>query len=357
MKTKVLLLQATISLYNVPVFKFIARHVELVIAYTIKNESYEKLPFKTIKLNYIRIGGLIFIKKGFYKICSQYDVVIFLADLHYFSYCSLPFISRKYKVIPWTIGIRASYKRRYDVTRKKNLIDGLYGKILKKSDAIIFYMKDPIVFWGNRIDKNKVFIAHNTVDVLTNVIDEGQQKNRILFIGTLYKEKKIYELINAFIEAKARCNADKFLYLDIIGEGKEFENIKAIIETQGLSESIFLCGPIYDELELVKYFSKSIFCVSPDQAGLSVLMSMGYGIPYVTRINAITGGERMNIIDKENGLLYNNFEELVLIIEDAYNNPETYIKMGINAQKYYQSNTTTKHMAQGFIDAINYVLS
>lgn len=356
MKTKVLLLQGTIVSYRIPIYNIIAQNVDLTIAYTIKNECTEEVLFNIVKLNFNKIGGLYFIKDGFWKMCSNYDVVIFLADLHYFSYCVLPFIRRKFKVISWSIGIRASYTRRYDVTRKKDFVDKLYGKILNKADAIIFYMKAPIEFWGNQIDKDKVFIAPNTVEVLENKFDKTLKKNRILFIGTLYKEKKIYELIDAYIEAKAKCNSDKFLYLDIIGKGEEYENIEAIIKERKLSDSIVLHGPIYNEKELAKHFSNSLLCVSPDQAGLSVLMSMGYGVPYITRKHAITGGERLNIIDKENGLLYKTQEELVSIIENANKNPENYITMGINAQKYYQSKTTPTHMAQGVIDAINFVL-
>ncbi|MCK9210007.1 MAG: glycosyltransferase [Ignavibacteriaceae bacterium] len=354
---KVLLLQATISLYNVPVYNIIAKNVELTVAFTTNNECKEAVSFKIIKLKYKKILGLFIIYGDFYKFCSQYDVVIFMPDLHYLSYCSLPFTRRKYKVIAWTIGIRASYTRRYNVNRKKDLVDKLYGKILNKSDAIIFYMKTPIEYWGNSINRDKVFIAHNTVEVLPIKIDKDQEKNTILFVGTLYKEKKIYELINAFIEAKSNCNTDKFLSMDIIGKGEEYANIKKIIQQRGLSDSIFLRGPIYDEDELSKYFSRSLLCISPDQAGLSVLKSMGYGVPYVSKTNAFTGGERFNIIDKENGLLYNTHEELVFIIQDAYKNPEKYIALGINASEYYNSNTTIKHMANGFIDAINYVLT
>src|SRR6185312_870317 len=129
----------------------------------------------------------------------------------------------------------------------------------------------------------------------TDLVNTDQLKNRILFIGTLYKEKKIYELIDAFIEAKNNEKNGEFLYMDIIGKGDELENIKDIIKKNGLSESVFLHGAIYDEKQLAEYFSRSLLCISPDQAGLSVLKSMGYGVPYVTRTDAITGGERLNI--------------------------------------------------------------
>lgn len=356
MKQKVLLLQGTLSLYNVPIYNIIGTNVDLTVAYVLKNECKDKMNFQVLKLDFCKVSGIIFIKNGFYDLCSQYDVIIFMPDLHYFSYCSLPFIKRKFKVIPWTIGIRASYNRRYDVSRRVEFLDKIYGHILNKSDAIIFYMKEPLKFWSNRLNRDKVFIAHNTVEVLKTITENKNQKNRIIFLGTLYKEKKIYELLEAYIEAKKRSQTKFFLGLDIIGNGEEYDNINKIIADCGLTDSVVLHGSVYDEIKLSEFFSKSLLCISPDQAGLSVLKSMGYGVPYVTRENAITGGERLNIINKENGILYKSKAELVSIIEEASINPEIYINMGINAQKYYNENATVKHMAQGFIDAINFVL-
>lgn len=358
MNHRVLLLQETLSLYNVPVYNILAQNVDLTIAYTKKNECYTDVLFKVIKLDFKKICGIYFVKNNFLSLCANFDVVIFLADLHYFSFCILPFIHRKYKVIPWSIGIRASYKKRYEINRKKDLLDQIYGEILNKSDAIIFYMKNPIEFWGNRIDNRKVFIAHNTVEVIhNNDFNIKNKKNRITFIGTLYKEKKIFELIDAFISAKSQIAQDEFLVLDIIGDGDEYNNIKTMIQTNLLNNSIILHGSIFNEEILTKIFSESLLCISPDQAGLSVLKCMGNGVPFVTRSNAITGGERLNIIDGENGLLYKTTEELVSIIIDAYNNPDKFLLMGVNAKNYYLTTATPKHMAQGFIEAINYVLN
>lgn len=357
MKKKVLLLQESIVSYRVPIYEIIAQHVDLTVAYTIKNECKTTVSFNINKLNYRKFKGLVFIKNGFFKLCSFYDIVIFMPDPHYISYCLLPFIFRKYKVIPWSIGFRASYTRQYDVNRKKDLIDKIFEKILLKSDAVIFYMKEPLNFWRNQKIESKTFIAHNTVEVLANKMYENQVKNRILFVGTLYKEKGIYELLDSYIEAKSKCEANDFPLLDIIGKGNELDNIKKIVSDRKLSDFILIHGAIYDEKELVKYFSNAIICVSPYQAGLSVLKSMGYGVPFITRANAITGGERLNIINGENGILYNTKEELVSILTDAYHYPANYLKMGTKAHSYYVSTTTINHMAQGVLDSITFVLA
>jgi len=116
-----------------------------------------------------------------------------------------------------------------------------------------------------------------------------------------------------------------------------------------------MVGPVYSQEELSKYFSKSLGCFSIDQAGLSVLQSMGRGVPFITFKNAITGGEIFNIKHEVNGLLLDGVSEIKSVILDMNENPDRYLQMGIKAREYYVENRTVKHMVQGFIDAIDYV--
>ena len=107
---KILLLQEHIVSYRLPVFNLIAEKVNLTIAFTKKNDTTIKDNFKTIKLNKITIGGFHFIKNNFFKFCKKYDVVIVMTDLHYISYCLLPFLKR-------------DYKERYTFTKDSKRID------------------------------------------------------------------------------------------------------------------------------------------------------------------------------------------------------------------------------------------
>lgn len=357
MKTKVLLLQETISDYNIPLYEVLASHIDLTIGYTKLNDSISLQNFKIVKLKYNSFFGLHFINKDLKKIYNEFDVVIFMADMHYFSFVILPFkVRRSFKVIAWTIGLRASYTTKYDVYRKKNILDLVYLQILKRSDAIIIYSKEPKIFWRNLINERKFFVANNSLQVDNKKIIPGIIKNKILFIGTLYKEKNIDELIDSFIEAKRKYNKEDFFILEIIGEGSEYTRLKNFIITNNLSNSIRLNGSIFNEIDLVSFFNESIICVSPNQAGLSVLKSMGYGVPFVTRHNSITGGERNNIINGVNGLFYSSKSELVDILLDCKKNHDKYLKMGEEAMKYYNNNATIEIMAKGFLDAINFSL-
>lgn len=356
MVPKVLILQSEVSTYNIPVYKLLSSNVELTLAYTLENNLKNQLPFKILKLEYFDFLGFKIIKNSFRKLCNSFDVVIFMADLHYISFWSLLFFKTKTKLIPWSIGIRASYKRPYSLTKKKGLIDIIYGKLLNKADSIIFYMKDPISYWDGIIENTKIFVAHNTVDVIKVPANKLENLNSLLFIGSLYKEKMIFELLESFNEVIKKYNKKEFFKLNIAGSGSEYDNIKKYIDDNKLTKNIFLLGPVYDENEIAKLFSTSLLCISPNQSGLSVLKSMGYGVAFVTRSSSITGGERLNIDHNYNGILYNTRDELCEIIENAHLNKSAYYQMGRNAKNYYLNNATTKHMVKGFIDAINYAL-
>jgi len=89
---------------------------------------------------------------------------------------------------------------------------------------------------------------------------------------------------------------------------------------------------------------------------LSVLASMGYGTPFITKKDAITGGEIFNIKNGVNGIIYSNDKDLVDILKDISTNPSKYEMMGKRAREHYLNYRKPEQMVQAFIDACNYVI-
>ncbi len=355
MKPKVLLLKNDISSYNVPIYNTIAANYDLTVAYYRSNGAKEKCLFKLIKLNFSKLGPFIFIK-GICRLTKQYDLVSFVPDPHVFSYCILPFLPHKYGLLNWSIGFRVSYTHPYITDRKHTIIDKLYQTIFSRCDASIFYMEKAKEFWKNSsLDMDKVFVAPNTT--LVKKIDiENKTKKDFLFVGTLYKGKGLEVLLDSYKKAIDNFN-HQIPKLRIVGEGEMRPFIEDFIRKNKLENNISLEGAIFDENVLAEQFKKAILCFSPLQAGLSVPKSMGYGVPFVTQKNAITGGELYHITSGENGVMYDNSEELVEIMKDAILDSVKYINMGIAAQQYYYGKATVDHMAQGAISAFDFVLS
>lgn len=351
MAKKLLILQDEISSYNVSTYNEISKQFDLTVGYLSKDKSSIDCFFKKHRFSSIMIGSLVLVK-GLRPFCKQFDVVCIIPNLHIISYCLVPLLPHKYKVTSWSIGFRCSYDHPYVPSRNHNLADRLFQLVLSKCDANIFYMEKSKEFWeSTSLRKDNVFIAPNTTDVIeTDFIPEI--KRDFLFVGTLYKGKGLDMLLQSFKTFKQEISSD--IRLVIVGGGEMEKELKEFTIRNGLSEDVVFTGPIYEEKELSKYFLSSILCFSPTQAGLSVPKSMGYGVPFVTRKDAITGGEIYHITDGVDGITYTKDDDLLCIMKDAASNREKYIEMGHKAKDYYYSYATVKHMADGAIQAFMY---
>lgn len=346
---KLLITQETISHYNVPLYEELNQRYDVTVLHSDEKCLEHDYTFKTLYIPYYEAHYKIH-KNNLFKIANEFDVVICMFSFSYLYFRLFSLLPRKFKLIYWGIGVSASYKERYD-ENQRYVPAVLRG--ISRSDATVFYCNYPVNKYVKLgADRNKLFVANNTVSV--EKIVPSKQRDIFLFVGSLYKEKKIDVLLTQYCDAyKVK---DSLFPLYIIGDGEEKCWIEKFVANHELSGKVHICGAINDDSILKKYFARAIACISPDQAGLSVLKSMGYGVPFVTSKNAITGGEIFNIINETNGILIENLEELKDVLVDATDNPEKYIKMGDNAYSYYWSKCRITDMADGFDAAVHYVL-
>ncbi len=353
---RVLRISEVLSSYSDPILELLGQKVDFTYAYTDKKEVAETTSYKTLKLDCIRIGGAVYIKK-LYRLAKKYDVVIFGTHLRILNTQLLFFIPHSFKIITWSIGLYINYNIKFDLNKEPDWKDNYTKRILERSDACILYTRAPIDYWQKhgKINSEKYFVAHNTVKVAPfDKLPAFNQRKNILFIGTLYAQKGLDELVEAYNILKEKTSNIPTLL--IIGKGPEEDKIKQLIKDNGMEAFIKLVGPVYDEERLKEYFFSSLLCVSPKQAGLSVQRSLGYGTPFVTRTDAITGGERFDVIEGKTGLFYNTVEELANIIVNSNTNPQRMELMSNYAYHYYRENATPEIMVQGVVDAINYVM-
>ncbi|HRP54747.1 glycosyltransferase family 4 protein [Agriterribacter sp.] len=352
---KILIIYNKVWSYRLKIFDILNQHYDLTVAYSDKSFVGKKFDFKTIYTPGYDIGPLFFHKTNLKKLARDYDVVIAISNVRWISLMLLSVKRRKFKFILWGIGVSASYENKLD---SKTTWDRVRFFFAKKADAILFYSSYPVKkYIENGIAREKLFVANNTVaiDEHFNLAETENSKTDFLFIGTLYPQKGIDILLNAYIELTKTIALPT---LQIIGAGPMESTLKELIEVNKLQDKVILHGAIYDQKTLVTFFSKSLVCISPTQAGLSVLMSMGYGVPFLTSADAITGGEVFNIKKDENGFIYNGTDEdLKKTIVWIINNREKVLAMGRNAKLHYDQFRKPADMANAIRDAIEYVLN
>lgn len=344
-KKKVLLIQRRVKPYRIPVFRMLAESVDLTLL-TAETELPEDPGFSVIHGNIKRVLFKWW-DQPIRRLAKGYDAVICMLDYSYPQFLQLTQKPRRYKLIYWGIGVDAGYNTRYDGDEK---VVRRFAKLLKRADAGLFYTDYPVAkYTALGIPAEKLFVANNTVQVAYS--GEGE-KDSFLFLGSLYPQKRVDLLIGQY--EKALKKAPDLPGLVIIGDGSEREKLETMVKKAGMEAKVTFAGAIFDDTVLSGYFKKALLCLSPDQAGLSVLKSMGNGVPYVTHKNAITGGEIFNIHNGKDGVLLNDFSEMEALFLEAAAHWEAYLEMGRAARQYYLENRTVEGMVQGFIDAVAY---
>lgn len=353
MRPKVLIVSNILMHYRIPILELMAEKIDLTFASEYDGPLDSNWNFKVIRFSKPRrIGPLVINRENIHKLARQYDVVVALGTITWLKYMFLPWYpNRNYKTIYWGIGVSASLSKHFDENRQWDWLRDIF---FKRADANVYYTSYPVKKNLQRGYKAEtMFVANNTVKVLDP--EEGVRKDSLLFIGTLYKAKGIQVLLESYRDAVLRTNCVPILR--IIGKGPEEEAIRQWIKHHHLEQAIHMLGPIYDEARKREYIQKAFACISPYQAGLSVLESMGYGTPFVTMKNAITGGEIFNITDRETGRLLTDEAQFADVICDIAENPAKYEEMGTKARNYYVHYRTPQIMADGVLEAIDYVLS
>lgn len=348
-KPKVIILYNNIFHYRIPVWNLLAEKCDLTVAY-----SFGEIPktlerrFEVVYLPARKIGKFVIQKANIRKLVKDYDAVVAYGDIAWLKYSTLPWLNN-IKVVYHTLGVSASYNKGFDTHHEWDKVRKFF---YSKANALAFYTSFPIDKYEEMgVSREKMFEAPNTVEV--HPINDKLEKDSLLFIGTLYQQKGLQSLLDAYMALR---DLDQLPKLRIIGKGPDEEIIRQWIDDNNMGGLIEMKGAIYDIDEKAKYFGKAYACISPQQAGLSVLESMGYGVPFISSKDAITGGELLNVHNGIDGVVMDKESQLVDVIKDISDNKAKYLEMGRKAQVFYNENRTPRHMADGLWNAICYAI-
>ncbi len=343
---KVLIIQQMIPHYRVPVFNELAKQCNLTIAAE-TFENVDEYEFEKVNITLKNKSGFTLIKNFSFLDLDNYDAVIFLFNIRFLNLINLLLKrTRSFRLILWGIGV--SSETGYDNSRK---FDKIRYWAAKRADAVVFYSNDPISKYtdiGN-VERQKLFIANNTLDLEAKLFRE--EKEYFLFVGTLKKYKRIDRLIEIYRQALLIDN--NLPDLHIIGDGEYMQSLIDQIDKLDLGGKIVLHGAINDSVQLESFYKSAIASISPYQAGLSVLQSLSMGVPFICNDDAVTGGERFNIIDGYNGYLVKSEKEFSQLLVYLGRYPSKCEKLGKNAYNYFKNECSIGKMVGGFLQAIN----
>jgi len=196
----------------------------------------------------------------------------------------------------------------------------------KHADGILAY--DEV----GRLRLEKAGVEPSTMTTIWNCLNDADYKLsandqqvtendctiRVLYIGRLYRDKKMRLLIEAAAILKDRGVT---FVVDIVGDGPELTATKEKSIALDLNDVIRFHGAKYDD-DLTQFLSQADIGVIPSWAGLSAIQYMASGIPVITEENRGINHppEVSAIIEDETGAFFDfeSAESLANTIEATY---------------------------------------
>lgn len=324
-KTKVaFVLDHKLHHYRASLFEQLGKFFDVTVLH--RGPQVEDSPgIKQIIVNFKKMGLFEYISDM--PEVEGYDSIIIMQNLRVLNLYFLPLKIKKSKLVMWGIGTSSSKGLGSESSLSimlRNFITLFYSKLA-------LYSSVPINnYWS--INKKKITVVGNSIVNEYAENTSHYEKEYFLFIGSLNKRKGLNELLESFRVALVQ---DPTLQLKIVGDGPEKENLKNKVTKLKIEDNVEFLGAIYSDVEKTQIFKKAYCVISPLQAGLSVVESFSYGVPFVTSATAITGGESQSIINKENGILFDNISQLSDIILSFVDGHCRSSILGNNAYHYY----------------------
>lgn len=189
---------------------------------------------------------------------------------------------------------------------KKNIIKLLITLTYKKADMCISNSNFISKKYNKKYNLNFKTIFPPSYNSKINIKKKisKSSKIKIVTVCRLSKEKGIVELIHLLSEM------GKSYYLDIVGNGPDYQYLKRIRDELGLRNNIKFIGYVDNE-KVRKLISKyDIYINNSDFEGFpnTVVEALSVGVPVLA--SQSYGGINEIIKDKKTGLIYKNLDQL-----------------------------------------------
>jgi glycosyltransferase involved in cell wall biosynthesis len=342
-KKKIIIFYTLLLHYRLDIFQALAERYDLTVVHSGKAVMGAGGGFSEIVLP-VRAVGRFRYQPGLWNLFrrGEFDSAIFFFDLAWISIIlAFIFCPNRSRRITWGL-----WKTRNTLA---NIIRYIFSRT---ADANIFYGRGAGEYFRELgLPSKNIFIARNTFHVEVPERDESSKRDCIFFVGSFDERKQNDITIFAFSNLAKKINWR--VRLVFVGEGSDKARIMQLAHEQWCADQIEFHHGTTDKAALRCYYSRAICSVSFGQAGLSVLQSFGHGVPFLTRRNAVSGGEIENIINGYNGILCDDSQvslehSMMALCADQPKANE----LGRNALLYYQQNASILAMVSGFVGAI-----
>lgn len=227
---------------------------------------------------------------------------------------------------PIVMHVHGSSTKIHDINFKLSMF--FFKNRISKTIAVSRSNSEKIKQLVGNIPMEIIYNGVNT-EIYTPDLPKTYKKGspQLLFVSGLRKYKNVETLIS-IMPKLIKDFPD--IYLQIIGDGAEYKNLKTLIEKKKLETKVELAGKIIDEKELRKYYASCDIYISAsslEACPVSPFEAMSCGKPLV--LYGIS--PHQEIIEASNaGLIFNSLDESEICkkIQQVYENKIQFGKDG-----------------------------
>ncbi len=193
-------------------------------------------------------------------------------------------------------------------------------------------------FYQENVDKEQVTELKNSLNI-------SKEDFPIIFVGRLAEEKNIEFLLNVTKELVKKHPNFKLI---IVGDGPDREKFQEISRKHKTESNVIFTGKVpYEVIPCYYQVAKGFITASKSETqGLTVVEAMAAGlVPFCINDEAF----KTVVVDKLNGIIFNNEKEAKLAIEQIMSNKEEEKKYSKQA-KISAERCSSKYYAEGALD-------
>jgi len=223
-------------------------------------------------------------------------------------------------------------------------------KQINKNSAFVTGMNNGV----NQTEIHNVIKKFDDASLQQWKSNAGVSDKRIILSCARLEEKNKYDLLIDCLPNLVVKYPD--LLWCVIGDGAEKKALQARAQELHVDQHIKWLGAIYTQEALAPWFLSSECLVHPGAIGLSLMHSMGYGLPVVTHDNEDKQmPEIAALVDGVNGLMFSegDTKSLTEVVYSLLDDNDLQKKLSSNAFKTIAENYNTEKMAEKFITMVN----
>lgn len=230
----------------------------------------------------------------------------------------------------------------------------LYRPVLKLADRIVFGSQDQANSWicRYRLNAQRCVVIYNGIESAQFAeLSRPQRHSEPVILGTigqLRSEKNHQQLIEATTRLLKRGHCVRAV---IVGEGREREQLLALINELGLGDAVDLVGQVNDVKPFLGEFDVFVLTSLSETFSNAALEAMAAGLPVVS---SNTGGMSEMVQDRHNGLLFpvGNTDELVATLETVVIDQSLRYSLGASARLTVEARFTFAEMLSAYEELI-----